>query len=135
MISLEHALRLAEPEGYMRRFVDLGLPMARLLQEARSRKVMPNYVGKLLAAYGVDDTIPAKTATLPEPLSQRELDVLSRIAAGLTNREIADSLFISPETVKKHTGSIYGKLGVANRTEAAARARVLHLLDERPTQA
>ena len=51
------------------------------------------------------------------------------IAAGLTNREIAEQLVISPETVKKHTGSIYGKLGVSNRTEAVARARALDLLD------
>ena len=129
MISLEHALRLAEPEGYMRRFVDLGLPMARLLQEARTRHVLPDYVDKLLAAYSMVATVPATIATLPEQLSQREHDVLRLIAAGLTNREIGDALFISAETVKKHTGSIYGKLAVGNRTEAAARARVLHLLD------
>jgi LuxR family maltose regulon positive regulatory protein len=65
---------------------------------------------------------------LPEPLSQRELEVLALMAAGLTNREIARRLVISPETVKKHTAAIYGKLGVKNRTEAAARARELDLL-------
>jgi LuxR family transcriptional regulator, maltose regulon positive regulatory protein len=128
MTALERALRLAEPEGYVRRFVDLGLPMARLLQEARSRTVMPDYVATLLAAYGADLASATEDASLPEPLSDREQEVLSLLAAGLTNREIAEALVISPETVKKHTGSIFAKLGVGNRTEAAAKARLLHLL-------
>ena len=129
LISLEHALRLAEPEGYIRLFVDLGLPMAQLLQEARSRRVMPEYVGKLLAAFDTDlSFLPSAEAFLPEPLTNREQEVLERLAAGLTNREIAEDLIISPETVKKHTGNIYGKLGASNRTQAVARARELNLL-------
>ncbi len=71
----------------------------------------------------------AGAGALPEPLSAREQEVLKLIAAGLTNREIAEALGISPETVKKHTGSIYGKLGVRGRTEAALRARHLDVLD------
>ncbi len=71
----------------------------------------------------------AGAGALPEPLSAREQEVLKLIAAGLTNREIAAALVISPETVKKHTGSIYGKLGVRGRTEAAVRARSLDVLD------
>jgi LuxR family transcriptional regulator, maltose regulon positive regulatory protein len=130
MTALERALRLAEPEGHVRLFADFGLPMARLLQEARSRAVMLPYVETLLAACGADLASPAHSdAALPEPLSVREQEVLQLIAAGLTNLEIADKLVISPETVKKHTGSIFGKLGVSNRTEAAARARELDLLD------
>ncbi len=130
MTVLERALRLAEPEGYVRLFADLGLPMVRLLQEARTRGVMPDYVAKLLTACGTDLTFPVSTErALPEPLSLREQEVLQLIAAGLTNREIAAQLVVSPETVKKHTGSIYGKLGVRSRTEAAARARELDLLD------
>jgi LuxR family maltose regulon positive regulatory protein len=130
MTSLERALRLAEPEGYVRLFADLGLPIARLLQEARSRDVMPDYVGKLLAACGTDLAFPASMEkALPEPLSLREQEVLQLIAAGLTNREIAAQLVVSPETVKKHTASIYGKLGVRSRTQAAARARELDLID------
>jgi LuxR family maltose regulon positive regulatory protein len=129
MTALERALRLAEPESYMRLFADLGLPMARLLQEARSRAVMPEYVTKLLAVFGADLPFSASTAqALPEPLTHREQEILELVAAGLTNQEIADKLVISAETVKKHTGTIYSKLGVSNRTEAAARARELDLL-------
>jgi LuxR family maltose regulon positive regulatory protein len=128
--SLEHALRLAEPEGYVRLFADLGLPMARLLQEARSRRVLPAYVERLLAAFGggLAASTPARQ-TLSEPLTGREQQILGLLAVGLTNREIAEELVISPETVKKHAGSIYGKLGVGNRTQAVARARELDLLD------
>jgi LuxR family maltose regulon positive regulatory protein len=129
LTALEQALRTAEPEGYVRLFADFGLPMARLLQEARSRAVMPNYVTRLLAAIGADlpSSAPMKAA-LPEPLSPREQEVLELIAAGLTNPEIAVKLVISPETVKKHTGNIYGKLSVHGRIEAVARARALDLL-------
>ncbi|HEU5442077.1 MAG TPA: LuxR C-terminal-related transcriptional regulator [Ktedonobacterales bacterium] len=130
MTALERALRLAEPEGYVRLFADFGLPMARLLQEAHARDVRPEYVEKLLAAFnGARSIRTVAGSVLPEPLSGREQEVLRLLAAGLTNREIAEALVVSPETVKKHTGSIYGKLGVGNRTEAAARARELDLLD------
>jgi LuxR family maltose regulon positive regulatory protein len=130
LTSLERALRLAEPQGYVRLFADLGLPMARLLQEARSRTVMPDYVETLVAAFGGDRSFaPAAEEALPEPLTPREQEVLECLAAGLTNREIAEQLVIASETVKKHTGSIYGKLGVSNRTEAVAKARALDLLD------
>jgi LuxR family maltose regulon positive regulatory protein len=130
LTALERALRLAEPESYIRVFVDLGLPMGRLLQEAHSRSVMPDYVDRLLGALGAGMTELEKAETaLPESLTPREREVLELIAAGLTNREVAEQLVVSPETVKKHSGNIYGKLGVSNRTEAVARARELGMLD------
>ncbi|NTU79848.1 MAG: hypothetical protein HGA45_10670 [Chloroflexales bacterium] len=127
--TLERALRLAEPEGYVRLFLDLGLPMARLLQEARSRAVLPEYSGALVAAFTRDrPSAEASAKALPEPLTPREQEVLALVAAGLTNGEIAARLVISVETVKKHVGNLCAKLGVSNRTEAAARARALDLL-------
>jgi len=129
MTVLEQALRLAEPEGYVRLFADLGLPMIRLLQAARSRDVMTDYTATLIAASGAGPGAVSGRGMLPEPLSSREHEVLKQISAGLTNREIADALSISAETVKKHTGNIYSKLGARGRTGAVARARQLDLLD------
>jgi LuxR family maltose regulon positive regulatory protein len=65
---------------------------------------------------------------LIEPLSDRELEVLELIAQGLTNPEIASRLYLALNTVKARASNIYGKLGVHNRTEAAARGRALGLL-------
>jgi LuxR family maltose regulon positive regulatory protein len=127
LMALEHALRLAAPEGFIRLFVNLGLPLGRLLQTARGRQLMPEYVSRLLDAFG--GAGPQKPSLLPEPLSARELDVLALLAAGLTNRQIGERLVISPETAKKHVASIFGKLGVNNRTQAAARARELRLFE------
>ena len=124
--SLEQALRLAESEGFVRLFADLGPPMALLLQEARSRGITPDYVDRLLQAFGAGAT---RIALLLDPLTDREQQIVQLIAVGLTNAEIASQLFISTETVKKHAANVYTKLGVHNRTEAAARARQLDLLN------
>lgn len=129
LTSLAPALRLAEPEGYVRLFADLGPSMVRLLQEARARKVVPEYVETLLAACSAPPSPGRATEALPERLTAREQEVLEQLAAGLTNREIAGELNISSETVKKHAGSIYGKLSVGNRTQAVAKARELALLE------
>jgi LuxR family maltose regulon positive regulatory protein len=126
LAALERALTLAEPEGYVRIFADEGEPMAVLLRQAASRGIAVGYAGKLLAAF--TDLQTCQPATLIEPLSERELQVLCLIATGLSNRQIADTLFLAIGTVKKHTNNIYGKLGVGSRTQAILRAAELNLI-------
>ena len=129
-MSLERALALAEPEGYVRLFADEGPPMDRLLHEAFSRGIAPEYSRRLLAAFlpvGTQPLIAAKSAQ-PEHLSERELEVLRHIAEGWTNQEIAARLYLSLNTVKVHTRNIFGKLDVNNRTQAVARAREMGIL-------
>jgi len=124
---LEDALSLAEGEGYVRLFIDEGPMMAELLRLAGSKGIQSSYVSHLLAAYGDSHELQQGTL-LVEPLSERELSVLRMIAVGMTNPQIAEELVLSIGTVKSHTGNIYGKLGVHNRTEAVARATELNLL-------
>jgi LuxR family maltose regulon positive regulatory protein len=134
LVSLERALILAEPEGYVRIFVDEGMPMAHLLSEAAAHGIMPDYTGKLLAVFeaeqqkGEDKSYLRPAQPLIEPLSQRELEVLQLIAQGLSNREISEWLFLALSTVKGHNRIIFDKLEVQRRTEAVARARELGLL-------
>jgi len=137
LAPLERALALAEPEGYVRIFVDEGLPMAHLLSAAAAQRMMPDYIGKLLAileAEGQKSKDKAQlssalpTQPLVEPLSNRELEVLRLVAQGFSNREIGERLFLTLSTVKGHNRTIYGKLQVQRRTEAVARGRELGLL-------
>jgi LuxR family maltose regulon positive regulatory protein len=135
LVYLEKALSIGEPEGFIRVFVDEGPPLARLLYEALTRGLAPDYVRRLLAAFPAEErkrTEPPKSqaseSELIEPLSERERDVLQLIAEGLTNREIGERLFLSLNTVKAHTRNIYGKLDTHNRTQAVARARALGVL-------
>ena len=120
LAPLERALSLAEPEGYVRVFVDEGAPMALLLQEAASRGVAPDSTRRLLAAFPS-----ARPDAAQALLSDRETEVLRLIAAGLTNQEIAARLYLSLYTVKAHARSIYDKLDAHSRTQAVARAREL----------
>jgi LuxR family maltose regulon positive regulatory protein len=132
LAALDQALTLAEPEGYLRVFVDEGEPLRRLLRHAAARGLSEAYVRRLLTAF--DATVrpsPAPrraTSALPQPLTPREIEILRLVAAGMRNREIARRLFLSPSTVKRHVANAYGKLNVGNRTAAVARANELHLL-------
>jgi LuxR family maltose regulon positive regulatory protein len=128
---LADGLALAQPEDYVRTFVDKGEPLAALLREAASQGIAPEYVRRLLAAFARPPTPPhPRTQPLIEPLSDRELDVLHLLADGLTNQEIAQALCVSINTVKTHLKNVYGKLGVHNRHEAAAQAKGLGLVEE-----
>ena len=128
------ALILAEPGGFVRTFLDEGMPMAQLLSEASIRGTMPDYVRKLLAAFEAEPHKDAdiahaeRTLSQREALSQRELEVLRLIAQGLSNDEISRRLFLALDTVKGHNRRIFDKLQVQRRTEAVARARDLGLL-------
>jgi LuxR family maltose regulon positive regulatory protein len=143
--TLAQALTLAAAEGYLRVFVDEGPPMAALLrqllagrrQERTATDAVPqDYLARQVAAFeqaGLPVRLPVRSggvvvAGLVEPLTERELEVLGLLAAGAPNRAIAQQLVVTPETVKKHLSHLFDKLGVANRTQAVARARELGLL-------
>jgi LuxR family maltose regulon positive regulatory protein len=139
---LGRTLSNAEPLGYVRTFVDEGPPMARLLHEAAARGIAPGYTRTLLAAFedatqdesaasvrrSFDRLRAGSSPSIVESLSEREIEVLHLLAEGLTNREIAERLFLALSTVKVHTRNIYGKLGVHSRTQAVTRAQELGLL-------
>ncbi|MBA2712878.1 MAG: AAA family ATPase [Rubrobacteraceae bacterium] len=134
---LGRALSLAEPGGYVRMFVDEGAPVAALLRRLPSNDVSPQYVGRLLETLRRSDenrylsaeaTVSRNTQPLPEPLSERELEVLRLVASGRSNREIARELYVSLSTVKSHINNTYRKLGANSRTRAVARARDLDLV-------
>jgi LuxR family maltose regulon positive regulatory protein len=153
MSVLAQALSLAEPEGYIRLFVDEGEAMRFLIfdfrfwisQQPHTEQTvkLSVYVDKLLVAFGNErskaDDQPvteqskianpnSKIQNLLEPLSERELEVLQLVAAGLSNSQIATRLIVTTGTVKTHINHIFGKLAVQSRTQAAARARELGLV-------
>lgn len=144
--ALTESLALAEPEGYLRVFLDEGQPMQILLTQWLAHagtSPLRDYVTHLLTQFDAEPDVPTSTQekifpagsplpdsgqTLVEPLTERELEVLHLISLGKTNREIAQQLIIAPGTVKAHTASIYRKLDVSNRTEAVSHARQLGIL-------
>ena len=128
LASLQRALTLAEPEGYVRTFVDEGPPMASLLRAAAKQGMARTYVGSLLAAFDTTaDRGPVKQGLI-EPLSERELVVLRLLGTDLDGPDIARELVVSLNTVRTHTKNIYAKLGVNNRRAAVRRAAELELL-------
>jgi LuxR family maltose regulon positive regulatory protein len=135
----ERALDLAEPEGYVLLFLEEGPAVLPLLKAVLTHPPAPDrlkkYARALLDAFpGYGKPVPPraehpiKATGLVEPLTPRELQVLQLVAAGDSNRTIADKLVITVSAVKKHTSNIYGKLNVSSRTQAVARARELGLL-------
>ena len=130
LATLERALSLAQPEGYVRVFLDEGEPVAKLLYQARSHHRGAGYAAELLSALGkASDTPRPPAQLLIEPLSQRELEVLNLIEAGYSNQEIGARLVISIPTVKRHISNIYAKLGVKSRTQAVSLGRELSLFE------
>lgn len=134
---LSEVLKLAKPGGFIRIFVDEGLPMFRLLSEAAGQGLMPDYIGKLLAGFKVErqgsaskshHVAPVSSQSLIEPLSERELEVLRLLGTELSGPEIARRLIVSLSTMRTHTQNIYSKLGVNNRRAAVRRAQELNLL-------
>jgi LuxR family maltose regulon positive regulatory protein len=126
--QIEKALELAAPEGYRRAFLDEGPAIVELLP--RVRHLAPDFVSRLLAATAAADAaLPMPPAqALVEPLSERELEILRLIAAGRSNPEIAELLYLSLNTVKWHAKNLYSKLNVGSRIEAVARGQELKLL-------
>ena len=123
---LQKALILAEPQGYLRAFLDEGPGIIVLLPEVH--EFAPDFVGELLGGTATDRPTEQQPYQDYEPLSERELELLRLVARGYSNRQIAEALFITLGTVKKHLNNIFGKLQVANRTQAVARARELDYL-------
>jgi LuxR family maltose regulon positive regulatory protein len=131
---LDGVVTRTEPEGFIRLFVDEGNRMAELLSAGAARGIKIGYIHKLLAAFTAElkenrPSIPTVgPSPLVDPLSPRELEILSLIAEGLSNREICTRLFLALDTVKGHNRRIFEKLQVKRRTEAIARARELGLI-------
>lgn len=127
--SLSRSITQAEPEGYIRIYLDEGLPIVKLLRESARTGKHKAYCHQLLNALHQEQPIfTLDQPGLVEPLSERELEILQLLAEGCTNREICERLYISLSTVKGHVSNIYGKLLSKNRTEAVARARQLKII-------
>ena len=132
--ALEESLALASPEGYVRTFLDEGEVIPQLLYQSEQKGIYPEYCKRLLDEFSLEypatQDRSSKSGDKVDPLSERELEVLQRISLGLSNQEIAQELIVSLSTVKSHARNIFSKLGVKNRTEAVAKARLFGLLLE-----
>jgi LuxR family maltose regulon positive regulatory protein len=101
----------------------------RLEHEARRlQRNPPSVQGRQLSTFNLQPSTKKEPSTLIEPLSERELDVLRLIAAGLSNQEIARELIVAPSTIHWHTKNIYSKMNVHSRTQASWQARQLGLV-------
>jgi LuxR family maltose regulon positive regulatory protein len=136
---LKRALELARPSDWVHPFIEPGHPMADLLNMLREQKVADEFIEKVLAALNQSQIQPPTAGGAPalkssrpqplvEPLTNRELDILELLEKRLQTKEIAEKLFISPETVKSHLKNIYQKLNVGNRREAVDKAKTLAII-------
>jgi LuxR family maltose regulon positive regulatory protein len=140
--TLRQAITLAEPEGYIRLFVDEGEELRLLLDDLQMlirrqpHQRLDAYLSKLLAAFPASAAMPRAERPQPgsqvlvEPLTARELEILRLLASGASNQQIADRLVIGIGTVKAHLNHIFGKLHARNRVDAIAKARKLGLIDQ-----
>ena len=140
--KLSEALTLAEPGGFIRPFLDLGHQMVDLLKRFAKQNSDLKYAERILAAVSNEETAMGQDGSddqslhrsllsnqaLVEPLTNREIEILSILSERLSNHEIAEKLFISHETVKKHLYNIYQKFGVKNRQQAIVKAKSLGIL-------
>ncbi|RPI24575.1 MAG: helix-turn-helix transcriptional regulator, partial [Chloroflexota bacterium] len=131
--ALDACLAMAEPEGLRRAFLDEGEPARAALSSylASSHPAHSSFARELLDAFAPvssGEPFTQSSAGLVEALTRREMEVLRLISAGDSNQEIAQKLVVTISAVKKHSGNIYGKLGVTSRTQAIAKARELGLL-------
>jgi LuxR family maltose regulon positive regulatory protein len=141
---LKKAVIMAQPGGFLRPFIELGAPMVELLKQLAKHQKIKGFVRRLLVAFRHEaassvqdesDTQNAQnlsviTGELLEPLTNRELEVLTLLSQGLSNKEIASKMYLSSETIKKHVYNIYQKLYVHSRISAIERARELGILPQ-----
>ena len=127
LVPLERVLTLAEPDGYVRIFLDEGKPMAALLEAAAKHGIALNYVRSLLTTFDVDESKTPTKQAMSDPLSERELEVLRLLRTDLSGPDIARELIVSLNTFRTHTKNIYSKLEVNNRRAAVRRAEELDL--------
>jgi len=134
MADTSRAAEMARPEGVRRLFLDLQEPMAALLRRLADQGYAHPFLGKLLTRFGAEQEgkMPAVTRQViqAESLTKRELEILQGLAEGQTSKEIAERLYLSPNTVRTHLYNLYDKLGVHSRVQAINRARELGLLAE-----
>jgi LuxR family maltose regulon positive regulatory protein len=133
LATLGHAIELAEPGGVIRPFIEPGSEMADLLKQLIKKNIATNFVGQILTAFREEHlraAYPVSSSAQPlvDPLTKREMEILNLLAKRERRKKIAETLFISPETVKRHTTNIYQKLGVNNQEGAVAKAKALGIL-------